>query len=80
MIANVAKWGNSLALRIPSETARALKIAEGGKVELQVKDGTLVVRPMSARQGYDLNELLAGVTPENIHEETDWGPSVGNEF
>jgi antitoxin component of MazEF toxin-antitoxin module len=28
---------------------------------------------------YTLAGLLAGVTPENIHGETDWGPAVGKE-
>jgi antitoxin MazE len=27
-----------------------------------------------------LEELLAKVTPENIHPEMDWGPPVGREF
>lgn len=27
-----------------------------------------------------LNELLAGVTDENRHEEVDWGPAVGKEI
>lgn len=27
-----------------------------------------------------LDELLAGVTPENRHELVDWGPPVGGEF
>lgn len=31
-------------------------------------------------QKYDLDELLAGVTPENRHPEIDWGPPVGKEF
>jgi antitoxin component of MazEF toxin-antitoxin module len=27
-----------------------------------------------------LEELLAGITPENLHPEIDWGPDVGNEI
>lgn len=26
-----------------------------------------------------LEQLLAGITEENRHEEIDWGPPVGNE-
>ena len=29
---------------------------------------------------YSLEELLAGITPENRHELIDWGPPVGREF
>jgi hypothetical protein len=28
---------------------------------------------------YTLDELLSGITEENKHGETDWGPAVGNE-
>ena len=27
-----------------------------------------------------LDELVAGITPENRHELIDWGPPVGREF
>jgi len=28
---------------------------------------------------YTLDELLAGITRANLHEEIDWGPAVGKE-
>ena len=42
----VAKWGNSLALRIPSEIVRRLGLHEGSTVEAQLTvDGSLSIRP-----------------------------------
>jgi antitoxin MazE len=42
----VAKWGNSLALRIPSEIVRRLGLREGSTVEAQLTvDGSLSIRP-----------------------------------
>ena len=42
----IAKWGNSLALRIPSEVVRRLGLREGATVEAQLTvDGTLSIRP-----------------------------------
>lgn len=42
----VAKWGNSLALRIPSEYVRNLGIKEGDSVEASLTvDGGLTIRP-----------------------------------
>ena len=42
----VAKWGNSLALRIPAEIVRRLGLHEGATVEAQITvDGTLSIRP-----------------------------------
>lgn len=41
----VAKWGNSLALRIPSEIVRQLGLHEGATVEAQITvDGSLSIR------------------------------------
>lgn len=36
---HVAKWGNSLAVRIPADVARALGIEEGDDIELCALDG-----------------------------------------
>ena len=42
----ISKWGNSLALRIPSEMVRQLNLREGATVEAQLTvDGTLSIRP-----------------------------------
>jgi antitoxin MazE len=41
----VAKWGNSLALRIPSEVVSRLRLHEGATVQAQLTiDGTLSIR------------------------------------
>ncbi|OYU42528.1 MAG: AbrB/MazE/SpoVT family DNA-binding domain-containing protein [Burkholderiales bacterium PBB4] len=41
----VARWGNSLALRIPSEIVRQLGLHEGATVEAQIAvDGSLSIR------------------------------------
>jgi antitoxin MazE len=42
----VAKWGNSLAMRIPSELARRFGLREGDSVNAQLTvDGGLTIRP-----------------------------------
>lgn len=42
----VAKWGNSLALRIPADIVRRLGLREGATVEAQLTvDGSLSTRP-----------------------------------
>jgi antitoxin MazE len=42
----IAKWGNSLALRIPAEVARQLGLREGVTVDAQLSvDGSLSIRP-----------------------------------
>jgi antitoxin MazE len=34
----VAKWGNSLAIRLPASVVKALKLKEGDEVEVHVAD------------------------------------------
>jgi antitoxin MazE len=45
----IAKWGNSLAVRIPADVVRALGLKEGDEIELHaLEDGTVAV--ISERQ------------------------------
>ncbi|MFZ5733463.1 MAG: AbrB/MazE/SpoVT family DNA-binding domain-containing protein [Pseudomonadota bacterium] len=74
-----AKWGNSLALRIPNGIAKELQIVEGKVAEISVRKGSLVVTPVDAAPSYDINALVAKMTPENMHGEVDAGAAVGNE-
>jgi antitoxin MazE len=78
MKTRVRKWGNSLALRIPTSFAAEARLAEDTPVELSLVDGKLVIQPL-AQPELTLAELLAGVTDENLHGEWDTGPAVGRE-
>lgn len=80
MDTQVAKWGNSYALRIPAGLAKTLNVAEGSKVQMSIEGDALVVRPVHERQNLKLADLLKGITPENLHAETGTGASVGDEF
>ena len=44
-IQQVLKWGNSLAIRIPSAIAKQMRVSEGKKVEIRIDGTTLVVEP-----------------------------------
>ena len=79
MTGRFAKWGNSIALRIPGALARELHVAEGTAAELRVRNGALVVTPVGPSRGYDIDKLAAAITPENRHGETETGRPVGNE-
>ena len=77
MRTKVAKWGNSLAVRIPAALAEDVGLSSGDELELDVVDGRLVASPH--RRVPTLEEMLANITPENLHGEFDWGPPVGKE-
>ena len=77
-----AKWGNSLAVRIPAALAQEVGAREGKPAEITVENGALVLKPLARpkkRRRYTLEELLKGMTSENLHPETDWGPPRGKE-
>ncbi len=78
MVGNVAKWGNSLAIRIPQQLAKEIGLIDGAEVEIVAIDGNLTIKPRRQKQ-YSLEELIAGITPENRHAEIDTGVSVGAE-
>ena len=77
MESSIARWGNSLALRLPKSVASDANLKEGTPVNLRVEDGRLVVRP--ARPKYKLAELLAAHGDSGRHVETDWGGAEGEE-
>lgn len=78
MKVQIQKWGNSLALRIPKSFAVESKIEQGSTVEISLESGKIIVFPI-VEQEFSLDELLAKVTPENLHGEIDTSASVGRE-
>ena len=77
MSTQIARWGNSLGLRLPKAVALEAHVEEGDTVEVSVKGGAIVIR--AARPTYALDELVAKITPRNRHRESDWGGPVGHE-
>ena len=78
MMTKILKWGNSLGLRIPKSFAKELDIEPNSEVDITVKDGRLIIRPVP-RPAYDLVELLADVTQDNLHDEVEFGEPTGRE-
>jgi antitoxin MazE len=75
----LAKWGNSLAVRIPKAVAEDAQLREGEPVTVTAAiEGGLVIK--RARRKYALRQLVARITASNRHEETDWGKPEGNEL
>jgi len=72
------KWGNSLAIRVPKRVAEEAGLREKDAVEIEVREGALVVRP-HLRRVYRLEDLLKHITPRNVHEEADFGAPIGRE-
>ena len=78
MVTRILKWGNSLGLRIPKSFAKELDIEPNSEVDLTVEDGQLILHPVP-RPAYRLEQLLAEVTKDNLHDEIDFGEPAGRE-
>jgi len=78
MRTKIQKWGNSLALRIPKAFALDAQLENNSVVEILLVDGRIVIKPILTPQ-WTLDDLLAGVTNENVHQEIESGEAVGNE-
>ena len=78
METEIKKWGNSAVVRLPAALMAQLKLEVGTPVKLIADEGRIIVEP-SNRRRYDLDRLVAGITPKNRHDPVDWGGAVGRE-
>lgn len=78
MKTRIQKWGNSLALRIPKIFAEEAGLHADAAVELSLEQGRLVVQPITP-QPLTLEQLLRGITEDNLPGEWNTGPAVGKE-
>jgi len=78
MAVTVKKWGNSAAVRIPTAVMNAAGISLEQSVEVRAEGRRIVIVPVD--QEYDLDSLLDGITPDNQHEEIDFGAPLGKEI
>jgi antitoxin MazE len=75
----LAKWGNSMAVRIPKAIAEAARLRPGDHLEMAVEDsGTLRIRKKKGKQ--KLSQLVRGIPAENLHGESDRGAPAGKEL
>ncbi len=47
--ATVGRWGRNLAIRVPSDVARRTRLTDGERVEIEARDGDIVIRRPSVK-------------------------------
>ena len=72
---HIARWGTSLAVRIPKSIAEQWGVQEGSSIEMISQGDQVVMR----KKTYDLDDMLDQVTEDNLHPEADTGAAQGNE-
>ena len=83
MKVKLAKWGNSLGVRVPKAAADAAGLKAGTEVDVLVDGRELRIRRSIRLTHYRLEDLIAEMDrlgPENRPELVDWGPDVGAEI
>lgn len=78
MRAQMLKWGNSLAVRIPRHIADEANLKEGDSLDIEVAaEGSVQMRRLGRVPS--LAQLVAEITPENRYSEISTGPEIGKE-
>ena len=78
MEAVIRKWGNSPAVRINLATMKAACFDIEQHVTIKASKGRIVIEPVG-NLDFKLDDLLAGITRQNLHGEIDFGGPVGRE-
>lgn len=69
----VAKWGNSLAIRLPAAVVEALELKEGDEIEIQVHDERTfgVARKPGKKEWLDRLRAFRGRLPADFKFDRD---------
>ena len=78
MTVHLKKWGNSAAVRIPAAVMAAAELSVDQEVEVRHEGGRIIIEPVKVPV-FDLDDLIAGMTPDTFHDDVDFGPPVSKE-
>lgn len=83
MRVKVAKWGNSLGVRLPKAAAEAAGLEAGTELDVTVEGADVRLKRRVRIPYYRLEDLLAEMDrlgPDNEPETVEWGPDRGAEI
>lgn len=76
---NVKRWGNSPAVRIPASVMQALNLNIDDEIKIELVEGKLIIEPVTNEIEFSLDQLVNGITEENLYDLIEWGAPVGGE-
>ena len=79
----VAKWGNSLGVRLPKAAADAAGLSAGAELDIVVDGRDLLLKSPARTSRQLLEDMVAEMKrlgPENQPAMVDWGPDRGSEI
>ncbi len=68
-----------LTLTIPAELVARSRIDQSAYVDLSMIADKILVAPIR-KSKFHIDDLLDGITDENLHPSVDFGPLVGQEL
>jgi antitoxin MazE len=79
MKVKIAKWGNSLAVRLPKALAEEADLRPDTEVDVTVQAGE--VRVKRVRRRFTLEDMIAAIKPgTKPTPSVEWGPDRGSEI
>ncbi|WP_322046171.1 AbrB/MazE/SpoVT family DNA-binding domain-containing protein [Paraburkholderia sp. J67] len=76
----IKRWGNSLAIRIPSSVAEELHLREDQEVSVEAVNGILEVKPAIKTFNWDVYREQLASMPDELQPTLDRGAAVGTEL
>ncbi len=79
----VGRWGKNLAVRFPGDVAKAARLTEGERIEIEARDGEIVLRRVVPAALPWRSCSAAALQPSGGRPTAgayDWGPDVGREI
>jgi len=80
MITKIQKWGNSQGLRISKHLLESASLSVGDEVDVDVRDGAIVVVPVQQVRGkLKLDDLVRQIPKGYEPTGEEWDGPVGSE-
>ena len=80
MVTKIQKWGNSQGLRISRRLLENARLAVGDEVDVDVRDGVIIVAPVRQVRGkHSLANLVRRIPKDYKPTGEEWDAPVGKE-
>lgn len=80
MVTKIHKWGNSQGLRINRRLLEKADLAVGDEVDVEVRDGVILITPLHRIRGkHRLVDLVRQIPKDHAPFGEQWGGPVGKE-
>ena len=75
----VAKWGNSVGVRLPKDIIANSHISVGDCLQVEVGNNVITLKKVRSPKKYRLEDVLERFDTPQLQGELDWGTDKGLE-